>query len=157
MHPQIKHARYSLIVCTVTFLLTTSAYLLMSHFLGPQKARAAFGFFGLLGLLGLGPTFYHMKKGETRVILDERDRQIRDRSHLVAWRIVWLYWSLACLGPWAWVAIRSGLDAVQVPFVPVEWLPWVLMSGFLVFMTAWSISILVNYGRENSKDDEPTT
>jgi hypothetical protein len=154
MHPQIKHARYNLIVCTATILLTSAAYLLMLRFLGPQRARGAFGFFGLLGLIGLGPTFYLRSPGESRVILDERDKHIGDRSQVVAWRIVWLYWSLVCMGPWVWVAIRSGLDAVRVPFVPVEWLPWVLMLGFLVFMMAWSISILVNYGRGNSKNDE---
>jgi hypothetical protein len=129
----------------------------MLHFLGPPRARAAFSFFGLLGLLGLGPTFYKRRPGDTLVILDERDKQIGDRSQIVAWRIVWLYWGLACMGPWVWVAIRSGLDAVQVPFVPVEWLPWVLMLGFLVYMMAWSISVLINYGRANSKDDERTT
>jgi hypothetical protein len=154
MHPQVRHARFSLIVCTVTIVLTSATYLLMLHYLGPQRARAAFGFFGLLGLLGLSPTFYHKKPDETRVVLDERDKQIGDRSQLFAWRIVWLYWSIACMGPWAWVAIRSGLEAVEVPFVPVEWLPWVLMSGFLVFITARSISILIDYGRGKSKDDE---
>jgi hypothetical protein len=157
MHPQIRHARFNLIICSVTILLTSAAYFLLLSFLDPHRARAAFGFFGLLGLLGLGPAFYHKRPDEARVILDERDKQIGEQSQVIAWRIVWLYWSLACLGPWAWVAIRSGLDAVQVPFVPVEWLPWVLMSGFLVFMTAWSISILLNYGRGNSKDDERAT
>jgi hypothetical protein len=154
MHPQQKHARYNLIVSTATLLLTSAAYLLLLHFLGPQRARGAFGFFGLLGLLGLGPAFYRRREGEARVILDERDKQIGDRSQVLAWRIVWLYWFLVCMGPWAWVAIRSGLGAVQVPFVPVEWLPWVLMLGFLVFMMAWSISVLVNYGRGESRDDE---
>jgi hypothetical protein len=141
-------------VCTATIVLTSAAYLFMLHFLGPQRARGAFGFLGILGLLGLGGTFYHARPGEVRVILDERDKQIRDRSQVFAWRIVWSYWCLVCMGPWAWVVIRSGLDAVEVSFVPVEWLPWVLMLGFLVFMTAWSISILVNYGRGNSKNDE---
>lgn len=154
MHPQIKHARFNIIVCAATLLLTSAAYVILLRFLGPQRARGAFGFFGLLGLLGLGPAFYHKRAGEARAILDERDKQIGDRSQVVAWRIVWLYWCLACLGPWFWVAIRSGLDAVQAPFVPVEWLPWVLMSGFLVFNMAWSISILINYRRGEPKDDD---
>ena len=68
--------------------------------------------------------------------------------------LFWLYTSLACLVPWLWVAIRSGLDAVEAPLVPAEWLPWFLMSDFLVFMMAWSISVLVGYRRGEPKDDE---
>ena len=154
MHPQIRHARYSLVVCVITALLTSSGYLLLSHFLGPQKARGAFGFFGLLGLLGLGPIFYRTRPGERRVILDERDKQIGERSQVIAWRVVWLYWGVICLGLWAFVAIRSGLDAVQAPFIPVEWLPWTLMAGFLVFWMAWSISILLKYRQGDPKGHE---
>jgi hypothetical protein len=135
-------------------VLTSTAYLLLLHFLGPQRARGAFSFFGLIGLLGLGPTFYHKRLGESRVILDERDKLIGDRSQIIAWRLFLLYWVLICGGLWAFVAIRSGLDAVQVPFVPVEWLPWMLGVGFLVFWIAWSISILVNYGHGDSKGNE---
>jgi hypothetical protein len=154
MHLQVRHARFNLVVCAATLLLTSVAYVIFLHFLGPHRARGAFGFFGLLGLLGLGPAFYHQRPGEARVILDERNTQIGDRSQVIAWRVVWLYTSLACMGPWIWVAIRSGLDAVESPYIPVEWLPWFLMSDFLVFIMAWSISVLINYRRGEPKNDE---
>jgi hypothetical protein len=154
MHAQMRHARYNLIICGITILLTSTAYLLLLHFLGPQRARGALGFSGLLGLLGLGPVFYHKKPGDARVILDERDKVIGDRSQIIAWRIAWGYWCLVCMGLWTYGAIRSGLNGVQVAFFPVEWLPWILMSGFLVFWIAWSVSILVNYGHKDAKDNE---
>jgi hypothetical protein len=154
MHSQARHARYNLIVCATTLVLTSAAYVLLLHFLGPQRARGAFGFFGLLGLLCLGPAFYHKGRAVTGVVLDERDKQIGDRSAIIAWRAVWLYWSAACLGVWLWVAIRSGLGAVEAPFVPAEWLPWALMLAFLVFSMAWSIAVLVSYGRGEPKADE---
>ena len=154
MHPQAKHARFNLIVCSATLLLISAAYILLLHFLGPRRARGAFGFFGLLGLLGLGPAFYHRKRGVAGVLLDERDKQIADRSQLVAWRAVWLYWGVLCMGAWLWVAIGSGLDAVEAPFVPAEWLPWALMLAGLVFSMAWSITVLINYRQGEPRTDE---
>jgi hypothetical protein len=154
MHPQAKHARFSLIVCSATVLLTAAAYIVALTIVGPQRARGAFGFFGLLGLLGLAPTFYHRRPGEARVILDERDKQIGDRSQVIAWRATWLYWILACLGPWLWVAIRSGLAALEIPRIPIEWLPWAIWPAFIVYTTAWSISILINYRHGEPKADE---
>jgi hypothetical protein len=154
MHPQAKHARYNLIVCAMTLVLTSTAYGLLLHFLGPHRARGAFGFFGLLGLLGLGPAFYHRKRGVAGVVLDERDKQISDRATIVAWRVIWIYWCLVCMVPWVWVAASRGLSAVEVPFVPVEWLPWALMLAFLIFMMTWSVSVLASYRRGEPKADE---
>jgi hypothetical protein len=154
MHPQVKHARYNLTVCAIVVLITVAAYLLLLGSVGPHRARGALGFLGFLGLLGLGPIFYRKKTGAGGVVLDERDKQIGDRSQVFAWRAVWLYWCLVCLAPWFWVAFRSGLAAVEAPFVPVEWLPWVLMAGFIVFMMAWSVSILVHYRRGGQTGDE---
>jgi hypothetical protein len=134
--------------------VTVAAYVVFLGSVGPHRARGAFGFLGFLGLLGLGPTFYRNKTGLGGVVLDERDKQIADRSQVIAWRITWLYWSLVCMGVWVWVAIRSGLEAVEAPFVPAEWLPWVLMAAFIVFTAAWSISILVYYRRGDVAGDE---
>jgi len=154
MHSQVKHARFNLIVCALAIFLTAAAYLLISVLAGPHKARGALGFLGLLGLLGFGRIFYRKETAEGGVVLDERDSQIRDRSQVLAWRVVWLYWGLMCMGPWLWVALRSGLAALEAPTVPVEVLPWVFMVAFLVFTIAWSISILVNYRTRGLTRDE---
>jgi hypothetical protein len=154
MHPQVRHARFNLIVCSITVLLTVAAYLLISLSAGPRQARGAFGFLGILGFLGLGRIFYRPKKAEGGVVLDERDTQIRDRSHVVAWRAVWLYWCLVCMGPWLWVALRRGLAALEAPSIPVEWLPWILWAALIVFQIAWSISILTNYRCRGLSPDE---
>jgi len=148
MHPQARHARFSLIVCVVTVALAAAAYFALLATLGPHKARGAFGLFGILGLLGLGPTFYHKKPGEAGIVMDERDWQISCRSQIFAWRIVLLYWCLVCMGPWAWVAIRSGIDAVEKPLLAVEWLPWILMVSGIVYFIAWSLAVLRSYRHE---------
>jgi hypothetical protein len=154
MHPQVKHARFNLIVCSATVLLTATAYLVLLGAVGPHRARGAFGFLGFLGLLGLGPTFYRKNPGRPGVVLDERDKQIGDRSQVIAWRVTWLYWILLCMGVWAWVALRSGLEAVEAPFVPAEWLPLALMLAFVVFWIAWSIAVLSHYKRGEPTEDE---
>ena len=154
MHPQVRHARFNLIVCGATTLMTVGAYGVLLGFVGPHRARGAFGFLGFLGLLGLSPLFYHKKPGEAGVVLDERDKQIRDRSQVIAWRATWLYWILACLGPWLWVALRSGLAALEAARIPLEWLPLAIWPAFIVFTAAWSISILVNYRRGALTADE---
>jgi len=154
MHPQVRHARFNLVVCSITLVLTITAYIVLLGTLGPQRARGAFGFFGFLGLLGLGPTFYHKKQGAPGVVLDERDKQIGDRSQVLAFRAVWLFWCLACIGPWLGVALRSGLKALEAPFVRPESLPWVLMGAFVVFNMAWSLSILHGYRHEERAGNE---
>ena len=154
MHPQVKHARFNLIVCAVTVSVTVAAYLLLLGAVGPHRARGAFGFLGFLGLLGLGPAFYRKNTGLPGVVLDERDKLIGDRSQVIAWRVTWLYWILLCMGVWAWVALRSGLEAVEAPFVPAEWLPLALMLAFVIFWIAWSIAVLSHYKRGEPTEDE---
>jgi hypothetical protein len=72
MHPQVRRARFNLIVCAITILMTVAAYCVLLGFVGPHRARGAFGFLGFLGLLGLGRLFYHKKPSEAGVVLDER-------------------------------------------------------------------------------------
>jgi hypothetical protein len=154
MHAQVKHARFNLIVCALTLTAAVAAYLLILSIAEPGQARGAFGLFGFLGLLGLGPTFYHKRPGRPRVVTDERDKQISDRATIVAWRVFWLYWCLVCMGPWVWIAVSRGLNALEAPLVPVEWLPWALMVAFVLFMMTWSVSVLASYRRGEPKADE---
>jgi hypothetical protein len=154
MHPQAKHARFNLIVCSIAVLLTVAAYVLISLSAGPRQARGAFGFLGILGFLGLGRIYYRPKAAEGGIVLDERDTQIRDRSQHVAWRAVWLYWCLVCMGPWLWIAFRRGLSALEAPSIPGEWLPWTLWAALIVFQIVWSLSILAEYrGRGLPRDE----
>ena len=154
MHPQIRHARFNLMVCGVTVLTTLAAFLLLLITKGPQKAQAAFAFTSFIGLTGFSSRFYNKKPGEIIVVMDERDIQIRDRSNMIAGRVVSMYWVLVCMGPWCWVALRSGLGAVDVPFVPVIWLPWVVISAWIVLEMTRSITILINYQRGEPTSNE---
>lgn len=154
MHPQAKHARFNLIVCSITLLITVVAYLVISVSASSNQARGAFGFLGFLGFLGIGRVFYRKQVDEESVILDERDKEIRNRAQLVAWRVVWFYWALVCMGPFFWVMFKSGLAELVKPFIPVELLPWSFMAAFIVFTMAWSTSILANYRLRGLESDE---
>ena len=154
MHPQIRHARFNIIVCSVTLGSTLAAYLALLATLGAHRARGAFGLLGILGLLGLGPALYRRRPGGPGVVMDERDLLIRERSNVLAWRVVWALLTMACLGPWLWVAIRSGLDAVEAPFIAPEVLPWALMIALAVHIMAWSMAVLRAYGHEERASDE---
>ena len=154
MHSQAKHARFNLIVCIITILITTAAYLAISVTLSSNQARGALGLLGFLGFLGIGRVFYRKQVGEEGVVLDERDKEIRNRAQLVAWRVVWFYWCLVCMGPFFWVMFKSGLAELEKPFIPVELLPWSFMAAFIVFTITWSISILTHYRFRGLESEE---
>ena len=151
MHQQQKHARFSLMVISVAVGLAVLAYAVGYLTVGPEKARAAFGFLGILGLLGLGPYFYRKRKGSQGVIMDERDTDIARRSLILAWAIEWLCWGLACMVPWLVVVLRFGLGRSEEIKVPVIWLPLAYGAMLLVHVSVSSIAVLVQYGKEEGK------
>jgi hypothetical protein len=146
MNVQVKHARFNLLVCGVTFFLTAAAYLLLLHLIGPRGSSGAFGFLGLLGLLGFAPLFYRKKPGAPGVLMDERDVQIRVRVDSIAWCVVWLYWGVVCMGIWFAVVLWRGLEAIETTAVPVFWFPLMYGGGFVVYVIIWSVAILAQYG-----------
>jgi hypothetical protein len=151
---QMRHARFDLAVGALSVGLTILSYILLRAFTDPKTSMASFGFLGIRGIWGLDGRFYRKKAGEPAVVMDERDKQIRDRAGLLAWRVVWLYWVLACMLPWFVVAIRQGIDAVETATVPLLWLPQALFGGFALYGLTWSLSVLNQYRRDGSEDEQ---
>lgn len=114
---------------------------------GPNIARAAFGFLGICGVLGFGGRFYHTSKDSPTIVMDERDKDIRQKAPLIGWAADWLFWGLICTVPWFAVAFRSGIKGMQEPWLPVIWLPLVYGATALLHVSAWSIAILVQYAK----------
>jgi len=156
MHAQVRHARFSLIVIGVATLLSVGGYLVALNYLGPKRASGAIGFLGLAGLMGFAGLFYRRRPGQTGVVMDERDSQIRDRTRLgAAMLVLFGFWGVVCMGTWFWFALRYGADAKEIFTIgiPVYWLPFLYMGSAILFEAVWSASILVHYGF-GGKDDE---
>jgi hypothetical protein len=148
MHAQVKHAWFSLIVIGVASVLTVAGCLVALNYLGLKGAWSGFAFLGLTGLLGFGGEFYHRKRGERGVIMDERDVQIGERSRMgAALLVAFGFWGVVCMGAWFWVVLRHGIEASMTTGIPVYWLPILYMSSGIVFEAVRSISVLVHYKR----------
>jgi len=154
MHAQVRHARFSLIVIGVAAFLVIGGYLVALNYLGPMRTAGAIGFLGLTGLMGFTPLFYSRKSGQTGVVMDERDTQIRDRTRLrAALLVLFGFWGVICMGAWFWVVLRYGIGASETTGIPVLWLPLLYGGSGILFEAVWSASILVHY-RFWGHDDE---
>lgn len=151
MHPQLRHARFNLIVFVIVLVPTVCAYLVLLLLYGPRIAFSSVGFLGPgLFIWVFGSRFYRRKPGEPGVVMDERDQLIRDRAGLVGWRVVWGYWCLICFVPWCWAAFAWGIEAVKEKGIPLEFYPLFYGGAFIVYYVTWSLAIVFSY-REASQ------
>jgi hypothetical protein len=130
MTQQQKLAWFNVIVCTVTLV----TYAILLRIGGPTVAFAAHAW---MAVLALGPFFY--RRSGSAAVYDERDRIIHAQSVKVAGAALILYAVAACMGPW----FALGHHAT----VSVSVLPAALMIGVILFISAQSISMLVQYQR----------
>jgi len=152
MHPQQKHARFNLIVALSAAIPSALGYAVLFTFYGPKVAMAAFGFLGICGLWGFGGRFYREKSDSPTVTMDERDEDIKRGAMLIAWGVDWLFWCLLCMVPWFVVVLCFGLERTEEPVIPVIFLPLALWAAALLHVSAWSIVVLVLYGKGAGED-----
>ena len=153
MHPQQRHARFNLIVISSALIPAVLGYAVLFTLFGPNHAKTAFAFLAISALLGLGNHFYRKNKDSPTVTMDERDEDIKRKAMLIGWGVDWLFWGLLCMVPWFIVAFRFGIEQTQVPMIPVDWLPLIYMVTGLLHMSAWSIAVLVLYGKDAGNDE----
>ena len=153
MHPQQRHARFNLIVIASALIPAALGYAVLFTFYGPKSAMAAFAFFGICGLLGFGGYFYRKNKDSPVVTMDERDEDIKRRALLIGWGVDWVFWGLLCMVPWFVVAFRFGIERTQEPIIPVVLLPLIYMVMGLLHVAAWSVAVLVLYGKGADNND----
>jgi hypothetical protein len=127
----------------VLLAVTAASYVALMVFLGPIPATGAFG---LLGLSGLQPLLYY-KRSQT-VVWDERDTQIAHRAVIAGYSIFWLAFTLGIMGLWG-SYFYSGRETISVNV-----LPFLVMGGFLVFMTARAVAIVIQYRMQDSTKGE---
>src|SRR5262245_4404170 len=102
----------------------------------PFLGKGALGGFGFLGLIGFGPLFFRRRPG--RVLIDERDTLIQQRSWILAYALFWVVFVVAAV-------LLSPLVYGAEGAVPV----WVIQSsvfcGFMLVYALVSLAILVQY------------
>lgn len=130
MSPLQKFAWFNLAVIGFTLFLIG----LLFPFLGYR----AMGALGCLGVTGLSPLFFRGQPG--KVLTDERDLLIQQRSWILAYALFWLVFVLTAVVLSAMVYGQDGFVPVGVVQVSVAW-------GFMFVYAVASIAILVQYAR----------
>ena len=146
MHPQLRHARFNLIVFVIVLVPTVCTYLVLLQLYSPRIAFSSVGFLGPgLFIWVFGSRFYRRKPGEPGVAMDERDQLIRDRAALMGWRVSWLYWLLICFVPWCWIVFTSGIAAMIQMGIPLLLFPIFYGGAAIVYCVTWSLAIVFSY------------
>ena len=126
-----KQAWYNLVVVVGSLVVVLG--------LIPVLGRGAAGGFGLLGLLGLTPFLF--RKGE-KIVADERDQLINQRSVIGAYSVFWLVYVAACT---VLPAVYGWNGSVPVTVVTSS-----VFAAVIVFSLIHSLATLVQYGRGGS-------
>jgi hypothetical protein len=137
--PLQKYARFILIVFAVAmalYLMAVPFFAWHRHMTLAAAALPAFGMFGVFGLWGIGDHICDRRK------LDELEALIYQRAITLGMQIFWLVFVLSCMGVWA--VLSFGYHQTKAP---VDFLPFLVMLGWIVFMVSQSIAILVQYKR----------
>jgi hypothetical protein len=111
----------------------------------PVLGRGAYGGLGCLGLTGLGPVFFRRRAG--KVIMDERDTLIQQRSWLAAYILFWVVFVLVAVVLSPWYYGQTGAVPVLVVQMSVAW-------GFMLVYGVNSIATLVQYRGGSQNADE---
>lgn len=135
-----KMARFTVVVIATSCILSGIAVLVGYVFVGVPKAYAGMGFLGLSGLAGLAPLIY--KNERVAVSFDERDHLINRRAALAGFAAAYLVMGLACMLPFTILGPKAS--------VCVSNLPLIFMSGGLSHYFAYSLAILLLYGKEGA-------
>jgi hypothetical protein len=137
--PLQKLAWFNLIVFAVVVILYLSAvpfFVWYRHMTLTRAALPSLGMLGFSGLLGIGNHICNRRK------LDEREALIYQKATSLGMVIFWQVFVFSCMGVWA--ILSYGYHQTKVP---VGFLPFLVMLGFIVFMVSQSIAILVQYKR----------
>jgi hypothetical protein len=132
----------------IVFIVAVALYLMAVPFFAwhfhrtlAAAALPAGGMFGVCGLWGIVDYICNRRK------LDERETLINQRAMTLSMQIFWLVFVLSCMGVWAYFSY-----ILHQTTVPVGFFPLLVMLGWIVFMVAQSIAILVQYKRSANDD-----
>jgi hypothetical protein len=136
--PAQKAAWLTLAVACASIL----AFGVLIPVVGLKAAPAAFG---ILGVTGLGALYFRPSRGDSRLILDERDRLIESRSQLLGFKLFWVAFVGTCMVSWALARYGWRQETVSV-----DLLPGLVLGGFIVYSVAHAVAVLAQYGQSRS-------
>ncbi|MGP8258542.1 MAG: hypothetical protein ACLQM6_01155 [Acidobacteriaceae bacterium] len=148
--PLQRMAWFNLIVFAIAvalYLIAVPFFVWRLHMTLAGAALPSLGVFGVCGLWGLGNYFLYDRKRRAKLKLDERESLINQRAATIGVVLFWEVFVFLCIGVWAYFSyVRHQAT------VPVGFLPFLVMFGFVVFMVTQSIAILVQYRRSTGDD-----
>ncbi len=137
MNRHQKIAWFNLIVIAATVILTSIAIAVEVHIRG--YSTSGLWFVALLVLLKFTPFLFKKPESPSGVVSDERDDSIRKRAVLYAWAAFWWVFVVSCVLLFIIVGPENS--------VPTIVLPLMALAGGLFLTAAYSVAILVQYGR----------
>jgi hypothetical protein len=148
--PLQRLAWFNLIVFAIAvalYLMAVPFFEWRLHMTLTRAALPSLGVFGVCGLWGLGNYFLYDRRRSAKVKLDERETLICQRAGTIGVVLFWEVFVLLSMGVWAYLSyVRHQAT------VPVGFLPFLVMLGFVVYMVTQSIAILLQYKRSTSDD-----
>jgi len=93
--------------------------------------------------IALGDYFFRKRPGE---IVDERDRQISQSATATAAAVFWIAFGASCAG------LVLVFGPLKISFPAIWVISPLLIGGLVVYWSAYSISILIQYGRGGSNE-----
>jgi len=141
MSPQQRAAWFKLIVALAVVVL----YAALVPFVGPKHALVAFA---ICGLWGLEPFFFRKGPDGKRPILDERDHLISIRAQVAGLWIFWEFLLAACMIIWATLRYYYHRQTISV-----DLLPQLFLGSVVIFQIAYSLAILIQYGRSTPNEN----
>jgi len=144
MNRVLKYAWYQLIVILAAIAFAgVSVWIIATYWRG--KEFSALIPLAPFALIHFYRVFFPLKAGE--IAFDERDEQIKNRATNICFIVFWYAVILSCLIPL--IVIGNGS-------IHVSYLGWLIFATALLSRIAWSIAVIVQYGRTSSDDNTDT-
>lgn len=141
MNRVLKYAWYQLIVILAAIVwAAVSGWIIVCYF-GKNEFSALIPL-APLALVHFYRVFFPLKAGE--IAFDERDEMIKNRATNICFVVFWYAVILCCLVPL--LAIGNGS-------IHVSYLGWLIFTTALLSRIAWSIAVIVQYGRSGNDDN----
>jgi len=131
------------IIIPIAVMLATAGTTILYFKYGWPRAAAGLGFLGLAGLAGAAPAVF--RKDAESSTPDERDRMISKNAATAGFATAYGIVGFACMLPFSLLGPKASIE--------VSWLPLIFAGAGLSHFFAYSVAILVQYGR-GGKDNE---
>ena len=132
-----------IVFIAIAVICATTAVIILYNKYGMPKATAGLGFLGIAGIAGAGPAVF--RKDSSKYVPDERDQLISKNSATAGFATAYAVTGFACMLPLEFLGIKATIE--------VTWLPMIFMAAGLSHFFAYSVAILIQYGRGGKENE----